>query len=641
VLSHPAGDVAVDAIELHNTTDRPINIGGWYLSDSSNNYRKYRIPLLTVIPAGAYLVFDEHLFNASGGVDPNDFALSAPHGDDVWLLQADASGRLLRFVDHVEFGAAAEGESFGRWPDGGDGLYPMTTTTLGSANSAPRIGPVVISEVQYQPAGDENAGWEYIELYNATDAAVDLSNWWIGGGVNFVFASGTTIASHATLVITPFDPAVTSLRNGFMAYYGLTGVVAMAGPYSGSLDNAGENITLFRPDTPPAEEPTFVPYLTEDAVVYDDASPWPVAAAGNGLSLCRRSVRSVGDFADGWDTATPTPGTFVQETTVVGRHIFYNNSKFDNAAKGWTDDLAIATDKTALGVGQPATLANYTSFSRGINGIMIDVMALPDDVTLDASDFTFRVGNSDDVGTWITAPAPADVSVRLGAGDDGSDRIIITWADGAIRNQWLEVTVLAAGLGLASNDVFYWGNAIGETGDNAANALVDVSDALAARANPHGPLNPASIVDNYDFNRDGLVNATDVLIAQQNATSSSTALRLITPTVPPVEAAAVVDDYDSSRDGSVNVTDTLIAQQNTTSSSTTLRLVTPTGTVEAAAHDVVLEQTVRPALVNHRLARDELAWAASFEHVLAQRREPRVFGPQQRAVDRVLMMYEE
>ena len=593
VLSHPAGDVAVDAIELHNTTNHPINVGGWYLSDSNGNYQKYRIPSLTVIPAGGYIVFDEHQFNAAGGVAPDDFAFDAAHGDDAWLLQADASGRLLRFVDHVEFGAAASGESFGRWPDADGGLYPMIATTLGSANSAPRIGPVVISEVQYHPEGDANAGWEYVELYNPTGAAVDLSNWRLGGGVTFVFQPGTTIASHATLVVTTFDPTVASMRDGFKAYYGLTGTVAMAGPYSGSLDNSGEDVQLLRPDTPPAEEPTFTPYLLEDAVDYDDASPWPTTADGGGLSLQRRSVRSLGDVADGWNAATPTPGTFAQQTAVVDRLVFYNNSKFDNAAKGWTDDLAVATDKTALLLGQTATFANYTSYSRGINGIMIDVMALPDGAVIDASDFAFRVGNSDDVGTWTTAPAPLSVAVRLGAGEGGSDRIVVTWSDGAIRKQWLEVTVLAAGLGLADNDVFYWGNAIGETGDNAANALVDMSDALAARTNSHGPLNPATVVDVYDFNHDGLVNATDVLIAQQNMTSVLNGLRLITPTAP-VEAAA--------------------------------------------AHDVVLEQAAPAVVVNHRLAREELAWAASFERDLAERRAPRVYGPQPRAIDRVLLM---
>ena len=46
------------------------------------------------------------------------FSLNAFEGDDVWLMQADASGNLTYFADHVEFGAAKNGESFGRWPNG-------------------------------------------------------------------------------------------------------------------------------------------------------------------------------------------------------------------------------------------------------------------------------------------------------------------------------------------------------------------------------------------------------------------------------------------------------------------------------------------------------------------------------------------
>ena len=38
-----------DAIELYNTTSAPVNIGGWYLSDSSDDFKKYRIPDGTIL----------------------------------------------------------------------------------------------------------------------------------------------------------------------------------------------------------------------------------------------------------------------------------------------------------------------------------------------------------------------------------------------------------------------------------------------------------------------------------------------------------------------------------------------------------------------------------------------------------------
>jgi hypothetical protein len=104
----------------------------------------------------------------------------------------------------------------------------------------------------------------------------------------------------------------------------------------------------------------------------------------------------------------------------------------------------------------------------------------------------------------------------------------LIWPDGAIRNQWLQVTVLAdAVTGLAAADVFYFGNAVGETGDVPGDTLVDRWDAAAVAANPRGPDDPAPITDPYDFNRDGLVDAADVALAETYATDPDTHLWLL------------------------------------------------------------------------------------------------------------------
>jgi len=86
--------------------------------------------------------------------------------------------------------------------------------------------------------------------------------------------------------------------------------------------------------------------------------------------------------------------------------------------------------------------------------------------------------------------------------------------------------------------VFYFGNAMGETGNSAADAIVDEADKLLVRDNPCTFLNPAMIGDVHDFNRDRKVNATDELIARDNGTTFQTALKLITapgtlPAAPP------------------------------------------------------------------------------------------------------------
>jgi autotransporter-associated beta strand protein len=216
----------------------------------------------------------------------------------------------------------------------------------------------------------------------------------------------------------------------------------------------------------------------------------------------------------------------VVAATVAGRYVFYNNSSFDgnDPTANAQDDAAIATDKSPLLPGGTAIFANYTSYSRGINGIMIDVQGLPGTPT--ASDFVFKVGNSNTPGNWIAAPAPTSVTVRSGAGTGGSSRIEVTWPDGAISKEWLQVTLLAdTKTGLAANNVFYWGNAVGDTGNSTTDANVNANDEILTR---HNATATAGVTNADDFDRSGTVDPNDVTIVRQNGTNFMTALKLIT-----------------------------------------------------------------------------------------------------------------
>ncbi|HRZ12078.1 MAG TPA: lamin tail domain-containing protein [Kiritimatiellia bacterium] len=311
VLTHTDPPLC-DAIELFNTTESAIDIGGWYLTDTSARYTKYRIPDGTILAAGAYVAFNEtNHFNTSGGASTNDFALDGAHGDDVYLMQADAAGNLQRFVDHPEFGAAANGESFGRWPNGSGSLYPMSSRTFGEANSGPRVGPLLVSEVMYNPPSGSNH-LEFIEVYNPLSQATDMTRWQLDTGVTFQFPTGTTVGAHAALVVLPFNPAAPSnsaLLADFRSVYGISTSVPLVGAFSGTLDNGGEEVRLMRPDDPPAGEPSFYPMLIEDVIDYDDDAPWPAGADGGGLSLTRGDPALWGADAASWAAATPTPGS--------------------------------------------------------------------------------------------------------------------------------------------------------------------------------------------------------------------------------------------------------------------------------------------------------------------------------------------
>ena len=244
----------------------------------------------------------------------------------------------------------------------------------------------------------------------------------------------------------------------------------------------------------------------------------------------------------GADTALILPGGSEQSANLVngyvrvlpaavtGRHVFYNNSYFDgnSAAINAADDAAIATDKEPLFSGEVVTFANYTSYSRGINGVMIDLAGLRDAAALSLSDFVFRTGNVDNVTSWVTGATPDALLVRERAGADGVDRIVLTWPDGSFAGQWLEVTVRAtAATGLAVPDIFYFGNAPGESGNSASNTFVDGTDFARARDNQRNFLNRAPIDFAMDYNRDSFVDGTDLAIARDSNTNFLTALRLL------------------------------------------------------------------------------------------------------------------
>jgi len=243
-------------------------------------------------------------------------------------------------------------------------------------------------------------------------------------------------------------------------------------------------------------------------------------------------------FADGSGNGIPGgPFDFgfsvlVSKTSVADRHIFYNNSVFDgnNSEANAADDNAIAPDfiSKALLPSQTATFQNYTSYSRGINGIMIDVANLADPLGLREVDFEFHVGNDNTPQDWMLVAAKATVKVRAGEGVGGSDRVTIIWPDGAIKNEWLQVRVKANHTtGLDQADVFYFGNAVGETGDHSANAIVDVTDFMRVRSNTTNAGSLAEIDNPYDYDRNQRVNVFDVIAVLDNRTDSSTALKLI------------------------------------------------------------------------------------------------------------------
>jgi hypothetical protein len=256
-------------------------------------------------------------------------------------------------------------------------------------------------------------------------------------------------------------------------------------------------------------------------------------------------------------------------TQITGRHIFYENSLYDDpnrtatadpgelptgAGANASDDNAIDTSKVALlhEPGNTSTFANYTNYAKGINGIMVDILGAAK--TIELSDFTFELTRTGSAPISALTTLPT-MTIRTGEGEGGADRVTFTWltateASPVITGEWLKVTV-DAGLGLAADDVFYFGNQIAE-GDGVVggtpSTLVDTADLAGARANPHtGGFGSTALVDDqWDFNKDGRVDTADLGIARANqAPSSFGRLALFTipnPVAGPLSASLSDDD---------------------------------------------------------------------------------------------------
>ena len=399
------------------------------------------------------------------------------------------------------------------------------------------MGKVVVSEVYYNPpqldGTFDNNQFEFIELMNVSDQTVYLGgiSFDPGDPVEFTFPESdvANLAPGETVLIVKNE---TAFASRFPGSHNIVGQFA-----DGQLGNGGEWITLRDASGEVIQ-----------SFRYDDVSPWPTRADGHGASLQLIAPVSGPDHTDpsSWIGADPTPGS-VLGPTIVGRYAFYGGSAFDDGADG-----AIATDKTALLPGENGTLRNITNYAGGINEIAVDLAQAIDTSAIDVGDLALTVGNNDDPTSWDAASV-ATLDVLIGAGRGGSDRLVIAWTANAPKNAWLRVAIPVDGnTGLTANDVFYYGNAIGDTGNSPDDLLVSAADVIAIRDSVRGPVGSVPIDDPHDLNRDGYVDAIDVILARNNATGPFSALRLLTPAEP---AAPPEDEGESAR--GVNAHDVL------------------------------------------------------------------------------------
>src|SRR5205085_12028376 len=123
----------------------------------------YRIANNTLLLSQNFITFDETQFNPTPGIG-NSFSLSSS-GEQVYLFSGDANTNLTGYSHGFSFGAAENGVTFGRYINSvAEEQFPaQRSTSFFNPNAGPRIGPVVINEIHYNPAAGDD---EFVELRN-------------------------------------------------------------------------------------------------------------------------------------------------------------------------------------------------------------------------------------------------------------------------------------------------------------------------------------------------------------------------------------------------------------------------------------------------------------------------------------------
>ncbi len=168
------------------------------------------------------------------------------------------------------------------------------------------IQPVVINEIHYNPDVKTELV-EFVELYNAGTADVNISGWYFSNGISFQFPDGTILPAGGYIVVTE-NPYTAYQPITIMDKYGVDSRLVY-GPFTGRLSNEGERIVLRDVDG-----------MKIDEVDYQLGFPWPTVGdavpenwPGTGHSIQLVNPSFDNDLAGSWRSAYPTPAAKNQD----------------------------------------------------------------------------------------------------------------------------------------------------------------------------------------------------------------------------------------------------------------------------------------------------------------------------------------
>ncbi|MBL9170431.1 MAG: lamin tail domain-containing protein [Verrucomicrobiales bacterium] len=116
---------------------------------------------------------------------------------------------------------------------------------ISSANNAgiplaqPHDALLTVIGVEFNPSSHDQRQ-EYVCLSNTMPYAVDLTDWKVGGGVEFRFRPGTVVPSNGVIYLSPHTPSFRARASGPRGGQGLF----VVGPYQGQLSARGESLWI-------------------------------------------------------------------------------------------------------------------------------------------------------------------------------------------------------------------------------------------------------------------------------------------------------------------------------------------------------------------------------------------------------------
>ncbi|MEX0641450.1 MAG: SdrD B-like domain-containing protein, partial [Pirellulales bacterium] len=186
-LRDPSGELH-DWIEITNVGSVAGNLGGWFLTDRSDNLTRQQLPSLDIAPGESVVFFA--LDNDFGNVTPQSIGFQlAASGEYLALFEPDGvtiasefSPRFPQQVPDVSYGRSTTGELL---------YYPTPTPGAPNAGGVPTITyNLVITEFMaenhttYQDEEGDYADW--IEITNAGDLTVTLNEWHLTDDPSFL-----------------------------------------------------------------------------------------------------------------------------------------------------------------------------------------------------------------------------------------------------------------------------------------------------------------------------------------------------------------------------------------------------------------------------------------------------------------------